>query len=142
MNKAEKVAHMYFCLLKQKVFGNLPSTLSGAYQGLPRLLYLHNRLPLYCLKIGGSPLLAFVLAGCTRYAKVIKQPNFLLLGPSQVKTRLISYRISTWKRGSYLMSGVVGGIGGSCGLGGLWTSTGVILVLFILLVIISRGCIW
>ncbi|WP_242069665.1 YjcZ family sporulation protein [Paenibacillus dendritiformis] len=40
------------------------------------------------------------------------------------------------------MSGVVGGVGGSCGLGGLWTSTGVILVLFILLVIISRACIW
>ncbi|WP_237096553.1 sporulation protein YjcZ [Paenibacillus dendritiformis] len=36
------------------------------------------------------------------------------------------------------MSGVVGG---SCGLGGLWTSTGVILVLFILLVIVSRACI-
>ncbi|MDU5143502.1 MAG: YjcZ family sporulation protein [Paenibacillus dendritiformis] len=39
------------------------------------------------------------------------------------------------------MSGVVGGVGCSCGLGGLWTSTGVILVLFILLVIVSRACI-
>ncbi|MGG4395783.1 sporulation protein YjcZ [Paenibacillus thiaminolyticus] len=40
------------------------------------------------------------------------------------------------------MSGVVGGIGGfSCGCGG-FTSIGVILVLFILLVIISRGFIY
>ena len=39
------------------------------------------------------------------------------------------------------MSGVVGGFGscGSCGsCGGGWTSTGTILVLFILLVIVSR----
>ncbi|MDG0871223.1 sporulation protein YjcZ [Paenibacillus thiaminolyticus] len=28
------------------------------------------------------------------------------------------------------------------GIGGLWTSTGVILVLFILLVIVSRACIF
>ncbi|WP_234399819.1 sporulation protein YjcZ [Paenibacillus popilliae] len=30
----------------------------------------------------------------------------------------------------------------SCGVGGLWTSTGVILVLFILLVIVSRALIF
>lgn len=36
--------------------------------------------------------------------------------------------------------GGVGGVGaGSCGLGGAFTSTGAILVLFILLVIISRS---
>ncbi|CAH8771332.1 sporulation protein YjcZ [Paenibacillus dendritiformis] len=34
------------------------------------------------------------------------------------------------------MSGV------TCGVGGLWTSTGVILVLFILLVIVSRAFIY
>lgn len=39
------------------------------------------------------------------------------------------------------MSGVVGGVG--CGgVGGLFTSTGVILVLFILLVIVLRSCLW
>lgn len=37
------------------------------------------------------------------------------------------------------MGGLVGGIGGSCGLGGAFTSTGVILVLFILLVIVGRA---
>ncbi|GIP34252.1 YjcZ family sporulation protein [Paenibacillus sp. J2TS4] len=37
------------------------------------------------------------------------------------------------------MGGLLGGFGGSCGFGGLFTSTGVILVLFILLVIISRS---
>ncbi|MCS7461307.1 YjcZ family sporulation protein [Paenibacillus doosanensis] len=31
------------------------------------------------------------------------------------------------------------GVAGSCSCGGLFTSTGVILVLFILLVIVSRG---
>nr|WP_166243280.1 sporulation protein YjcZ [Paenibacillus turpanensis] len=31
-----------------------------------------------------------------------------------------------------------GGAAGSCGVGNVWTSTGTILVLFILLVIISR----
>ncbi|WCF06100.1 sporulation protein YjcZ [Paenibacillus thiaminolyticus] len=34
----------------------------------------------------------------------------------------------------------MGGV--TCGIGGLWTSTGVILVLFILLVIVSRACIY
>ncbi|WP_374016792.1 YjcZ family sporulation protein [Paenibacillus thiaminolyticus] len=39
--------------------------------------------------------------------------------------------------------GEVGGFScGSCGLGGLMTSTGVILVLFILLVIVSRAFIY
>lgn len=35
----------------------------------------------------------------------------------------------------------IGGVGGACGVGagGLFTSTGVILVLFILLVIVSRA---
>ncbi|GIP33240.1 YjcZ family sporulation protein [Paenibacillus sp. J2TS4] len=38
------------------------------------------------------------------------------------------------------MGGFVGGAGFSCGgIGGLFTSTGVILVLFILLVIVSRA---
>ncbi|WP_283571162.1 hypothetical protein [Paenibacillus brevis] len=40
------------------------------------------------------------------------------------------------------MGGVVGGVGAGCGGGGYpgaWTSTGAILVLFILLVIISRA---
>ncbi|WMT43195.1 YjcZ family sporulation protein [Paenibacillus sp. D2_2] len=40
------------------------------------------------------------------------------------------------------MGGVVGGVGEGCygpGVGGLWTSTGAILVLFILLVIITRS---
>ncbi|MFD0869033.1 Uncharacterised protein [Chlamydia abortus] len=37
------------------------------------------------------------------------------------------------------MGGFVGGAGFSCGVGGLFTSTGVILVLFILLVIVSRA---
>ncbi|WP_420832352.1 YjcZ family sporulation protein [Paenibacillus humicola] len=36
----------------------------------------------------------------------------------------------------------VGGVGTGCSpvVGGIWTSTGVILVLFILLVIVLRGC--
>ncbi|WP_246627524.1 YjcZ family sporulation protein [Paenibacillus solanacearum] len=35
------------------------------------------------------------------------------------------------------------GVGyGSCGMGGVWTSTAAILVLFILLVIVSRGLGW
>ncbi|WP_239629968.1 YjcZ family sporulation protein [Paenibacillus sp. H1-7] len=33
----------------------------------------------------------------------------------------------------------LGGVGGSCGVGGLFTSSAIILVLFILLVIITRG---
>jgi len=36
--------------------------------------------------------------------------------------------------------GGVGGYGRGCGIGGAFTSTGVILVLFILLVIIARTC--
>lgn len=38
------------------------------------------------------------------------------------------------------MGGFVGGFGGNCGVGGAFTSTGVILVLFILLVIIACSC--
>lgn len=37
----------------------------------------------------------------------------------------------------------MGGIGGvGCGVGGVFTSVGVILVLFILLVIVTRGCLY
>ncbi|MBJ6364275.1 hypothetical protein ACFOQM_23935 [Paenibacillus sp. GCM10012307] len=36
--------------------------------------------------------------------------------------------------------GGVGGVGYGPGVGGVWTSTGAILVLFILLVIILKGC--
>ncbi|WP_197035409.1 sporulation protein YjcZ [Paenibacillus sp. UNC451MF] len=38
------------------------------------------------------------------------------------------------------MGGLVGGAG--CGIGGAFTSIGVILVLFILLVIVTRGCLY